>query len=160
MSYLSVGAITQFLTTAACDFALRKADVDKGYQLCSVLTPVVQVAGSYVYHKAIQKTSDVPPSFGYSSSLNPIEEVQAATLGAYAGAKILEKMGYGVFHTLCNHGGEQFTRTDKVLPNPLVTAGVAAIGTNIAVDLADTVKAYLSQASSTAERAPKVCTKA
>jgi len=155
--------VTQFATTATCDFVLKKAKVEQGPLLCSVLSPAVQAAGSYVYHNTVQKTSDVAPSFSHSSSLNPLEEAGAGTFGAYAGYQVLKSVGDALYNSLSEK--DNFSGAMRVLDtqtNSLVRAGMAVIGTMGATSLANIVKqAYLSEASSSnEERASTVRTEA
>jgi len=101
MSYLNaVAPATQFAMTAACDSALKKANVEKGPLLCSALSPAVQTAGSHVYRNALQKTAEGGASFNHSSTLSPLEEAGAGALGAYAGYKVLNKVGDALFDFL------------------------------------------------------------
>ena len=173
MSYLNVGPVTQFATTATCDFVLKKANLaivgEKGPLLCSVLSPAIQAAGSYIYHSAIQKTSDVPPSFNDASSLSPLEEAGAGTIGAYAGYRLLKSAGDTMFNLLTDKGTDYYPlamRVNDLESSSLMRAYMAVTGTMGVTKLAGLLKqtylqTYSSQGSPpTSEHSPIIRTQA
>jgi hypothetical protein len=156
MSYLNaVGPATQFATTAACDFALKKTNVEKGPLLCTVVSPAVQAAGNYVYQNTLQNTSDVATL--HSPSLNPSEQAGAAIFGAYAGYKVLNKVGDAMFNFLVVGQGDKYyplaMRVNDAQSSSLVRAGMAVFGTKVATHLADVIKqTYSSPSASSTEK--------
>lgn len=135
MSYLSIGTVTQFAATATCDFVSKKAKLEQGPLLCSVLSPGVQAAGNYVYQSALQDTSERATSFNHSSSLNSLEEAAAGTLGAYVGYQVLKSVGDATAVSyLRNYDFSKAKQVNTVKSNPLVQAGMVVIGTKLATN--------------------------
>ena len=163
MSYLTTASVTQFATTAACDFVLKQARVEQGSRLCSVLSPAIQAAGTYFYQKNDPGNSAVGQCFSRSSALSPIEEAAASAAGAYGGYQILQSVGDVTYKLLTeNLKFIKAVRVHEIQTDSVMRAGVAVMGTQTALHVAEIMKQmYSSQTSSPAEeRAPAVSTRA